>query len=81
MIEANPVLQEDHCRGMILATYPLYYIAFDNTLAAGPVPTLFSEKPEESLAGLKKSPEHAFRCLQALVSRLLTRGELTRLVD
>ena len=54
MIEANPVLQEDHCRGMILATYPLYYVAFDNTLAAGPVPTLFSEKPEESLAALKK---------------------------
>ena len=54
MIEANPVLQEDHCRGMILATYPLYYVAFDNTLAAGPVPTLFSEKPEESLAAALK---------------------------
>ena len=104
--------------GVILATFPLTYTAFDNSIAAGklnliyiilyfiylyiyyiilakqyihrgklfiknafspgPVPTMFSEKPDETLTALKKSPEYAFRCLQALVSKLLTRGELTR---
>ena len=44
----------------------------------GPIPTFFSEKPDETLAALKKSPDFAFRCLQALVSRLLTRNELSR---
>ena len=90
--------------GVILATFPLTYTAFDNSIAAdnaqilyypttitqkgklfikiffppGPVPTMFSEKPDETLTALKKSPEYAFRCLHALVSKLLTRGELTR---
>ena len=44
----------------------------------GPVPVFFSEKPETTLEDLKKSPEWAFHCLQALVSRLLVRGQLTR---
>ena len=103
VIKANPTLKEDHCRGVILATFPLTYTAFDNSIAAGntsrfyrkgaaitpkrkiiqifsagPVPTMFSQKPDKTLAVLKKSPEYAFRCLQALVSKLLTRGELTR---
>ena len=39
---------------------------------------MFSEKPGKTLAVLKKSPEYPFRCLKALVSKLLTRGELTR---
>ena len=38
----------------------------------------FSEKPNKTLAALKKLPDFAFRCLQALVSRLLTRNELSR---
>ena len=42
------------------------------------MPIFFSEKPDETLAALKKSPDFAFRCLLALVSRLLTRNELTR---
>ena len=35
MIESNPTLGEDHCRGIILATMPLTYQAFDNKVAAG----------------------------------------------
>ena len=46
-------------------------------LFSGPVPTFFSDKPEDTLEDLKKSPEWAFQCLQALVSRLLVRGQLT----
>ena len=42
------------------------------------MPTFFSEKPNETLAELQESPEFAFRCLQALVSRLLVRGDLSR---
>ena len=42
------------------------------------MPVFFSDKPDETLAALKKLPDFAFRCLQALVSRLLTRNELTR---
>ena len=43
-----------------------------------PVPTLFSDEPTKSLEEIKKSPEFAFGCLQALVSRLVERGELSR---
>ena len=46
--------------------------------APGPVPTFFSDKPTETLEELKKSPAFAFQCLQALVSKLLERGDLTR---
>ena len=45
---------------------------------AGPVPVFFSNEPDKTLVELKKSPEFAFDCLQALVSRLLEKGELTR---
>ena len=35
MIDSNPTLGEDHCSGIILATMPLIYQAFDNNVAAG----------------------------------------------
>ena len=44
----------------------------------GPIPTFFSERPEDTLAELKNSLEWAFQCLQALVSTLFVRGKLTR---
>ena len=44
----------------------------------GPVPQFFSDQPDKSLEELKRSPEFAFGCLQALVSKLVERGELTR---
>ena len=47
-------------------------------VCSGPVPIFFSDKPEDTLEDLKKSPEWAFKCLQALVSKLLIRGQLTR---
>ena len=51
-----------------------------NTLffSSGPVPHFFSEEPSKSLDDLRKSPEFAFGCLQALVSKLVERGELSR---
>ena len=47
-------------------------------LITGPVPVFFSENPDVTLQQLRDSPEWAFQCLQALVSRLLVRGQLTR---
>ena len=44
----------------------------------GPVPVFFSNDPEATLKELKKKPEFGFLCLQALVSKLLARGELSR---
>ena len=42
------------------------------------MPTFFSNDPEATLEELKKKPEFGFQCLQAFVSKLLARGELTR---
>jgi len=78
VIEANPSLQTDQTRGILVGRFKIQYDQFDNKLAAGPIPTFFSNKPEQSMAMLNDSPEFAFKCLQALVSRLLVRKELTR---
>ena len=45
---------------------------------SGPVPKFFSNHPSKTLEELQKSPQFAFECLQALVARLLERGELNR---
>ena len=45
---------------------------------AGPVPKFFSEEPSKALEELQRSPEFAFGCLQALVAKLVERGELSR---
>ena len=74
------MLKEDHTRGVLVNRFDIMYEAFDNKVASGPgpVPIFFSAKPEDTLEDLKKSPEWAFHCLQALVSRLLVRSQLTR---
>ena len=64
--------------GVVIAEYRILYDKFDNMAAAGPIPTFFSENPDATLSELKKRPEFGFQCLQALVSKLLARGELTR---
>jgi len=47
-------------------------------LQTGPVPTFCSQQPEVSAKQLTDNPEYAFECLQALVTRLLARRELSR---
>ena len=76
VIAANPTLEEDHTRGIMVAKHAVQYTRFDDEVALGPVPTMFSTDPEASLTNL--TPQAAFKCLQALVSRLLARQELTR---
>ena len=67
--------------GVQVGRFDLDYSSFDDVTASGPIPTFFSDRPEETLAQLQKSPELAFQCLQALVSKLFERGELTRYVE
>ena len=75
-IEANPTLSEDHTRGIMVAKFDVMYERFDDQVASGPLPTMFSTNPEAATKNL--TPEAAFKCLQALVSRLLARRELSR---
>ena len=42
------------------------------------MPTFFSAQPEDTLTQLQQDPEYAFECLQALVSKLIARRELSR---
>ena len=42
------------------------------------MPKLFRNEPQKTLEELQRSPQFAFDCLQALVARLLERGELSR---
>jgi hypothetical protein len=78
VIDANPALKSDHTRGMTAGKFRVDYTSFDGSTATGPVPTFFSTNPEESAQQLAQDPEYAFECLQALVSKLLARKEMTR---
>jgi hypothetical protein len=78
VLAASRPLQSDFSMGMIVGSYPIEYDKFDGEKAAGPVPTFVSSEPDTALKQLKSSPEYAHRCLQALVSKLLARKELTR---
>lgn len=50
---------------------------FESPVLEGPVPTLFSSNPGEAKRSLTASPQLAYECLQALLSRLLARKEIT----
>ncbi len=77
-IEECPELKEEHALGILAMKVPVVYNTLEGSTAPGPVPTFFSNDPEESLKQLKESPEYAFQCMQRLVSRLLARREITR---
>jgi hypothetical protein len=78
VIQNSELLRTDHTMGIMVGKFPMAYDRFDGIKAAGPVPTFFSQEPVESARLLKESPEFAFECLQALVSKLLARSEITR---
>ena len=78
VIDANPSLQTDHTRGVLVDKFPIHYEQFNDEEVSGPIPTFFSTNPNQTLAALKKDPDFAFQCLQQLVARLLVRSELTR---
>ena len=78
VIEANLSLREDHTLGILVEKFHIFYEAFDDMIASGPIPTFFSTRPDQTLEKLRDNPEFAFMCLQALVSKLLVRREMTR---
>jgi len=78
VIDANPSLQTDHTRGVLVDKFPILYELFNDEEVSGPIPVFFSNNPNQTLAALKKDPDFAFHCLQQLVARLLVRSELTR---
>ncbi len=78
VVNSSPDLRADHAMGMVVGKYPVLMDKFDDPSVLGPVPVYFSNDPEKTLKELKESPEYAYECLQALVSKLLARKELTR---
>jgi uncharacterized membrane protein len=51
-IKGDPSYSKDNLAVVVLASYPVTMEGFDGDLAAGPVPILFSNKPEETMAKL-----------------------------
>ena len=75
-VEATEALRAENTKGIIVWTAAMDYYTFTNVPI--PVPTIFSIEPEVTLKMLRNSPEFAYSCLQALASKLLVAGELTR---
>jgi hypothetical protein len=51
-IKGDPSYNKDNLAVVVLASYPVTMEGFDGDLAAGPVPVLFSNKPEETMTKL-----------------------------
>jgi hypothetical protein len=71
-LKSNPAFQEDNLAVVVLTSFPVETNLFDGGRAAGPVPTLFSSNPADTVQRLKASPEMAHQLCQALASRLLS---------
>jgi hypothetical protein len=77
IIKGNPAFAKDGLAVIVLAAYPVYCQLFDGNVGAGPVPVLFSSKPEEVAARLKDMPATAHQLSQAIASRLTNTEKLT----
>ena len=77
-IQAHPLLREDNVAVMVVSRHPVTAEFFDGKSAAGPVPILFSTKPEAAAEAFKASPEMAHHMIQLLASKLLMVEELDR---
>jgi hypothetical protein len=76
-IKGNPAFARDGLAVIVLAAYPVYCQLFDGDVGAGPVPVLFSSKPEEIAAQLRELPAAAHKLSQAISTRLTTTETLT----
>jgi len=75
-IKATAALRQDVTRGIVITKHAVGYKAFANL--PGPVPTFFSEAPDNTRKQLLDSPQLAFQCMQSLLAKLLATEELTR---
>jgi hypothetical protein len=71
-IKGSPVFQEDNVAAVELYRMAVAYQAFDGQVAAGPVPILFSNAPEETANLIRVSVESTFKACQLLFTRLNT---------
>ena len=77
VINSNPVLKLDNVATIVLARFPITAHCFDGAKAGGPVPTVFSEDPNQTSQWLKTSHQEAFKICQGLASRYLLPESLT----
>ena len=70
-IRSNPVLCLDNVATTIIARYPIDANYWDGYSCCGPVPVLFSSKPEETAKAFKDMPAEAHDACQQLAAKLL----------
>ena len=70
----------DNIPVMMLKSWPAESVLFDGDIMAGPVPSLFSENPESSPAGIMAEPRKAHWDLMK-ICRLLIMPEIMSLED
>jgi hypothetical protein len=70
---SNPYtrLPRDRVPAVILAEWNLTCEMFDGEVISGPVPTLFSDRPEAAKAALVADPEKAFADLGKILRKLV----------
>ncbi len=56
---------------VLLAEWGLACSMFDGDVISGPVPTLFSDRPETARAALDSDPEKAFHDLSKILRKLV----------
>jgi hypothetical protein len=67
-IKGDPAFSKDNLAVVVLASYPMEMDGFDGELAAGPVPVLFSCRPEDTLAKLTNNLQAgSIHCLFSLL--------------
>jgi hypothetical protein len=78
MMAINPVklsntthLPRDRVPAVLLAEWNLACEMFDGKVISGPVPTLFSDRPEAAKSALVTDPEKAFADLSEILRKLV----------
>jgi hypothetical protein len=61
---------------VIMAEWSLAYEMLDGDVISGPMPTLFSDRPETAKAALANDPEKAFQDLGKILRELVIRENI-----
>ncbi len=61
---------------MIMAEWSLAYKMLDGDVSSGPMPTLFSDRPETAKVALANDPEKAFQDLGKILRELVIRESI-----
>lgn len=77
VVKGKPSLLSDQTPTIQLANIPVWYQAFNGGVAAGPVPTLTAEDPEESRELIKRNLNGFHAQLQLLAGKFISPEQLT----